>query len=59
MHIPSGMRTKLRMWCEPSDGGYIPLISVERAGAQTGALDQAFRYRMLRVASRSMQGVLA
>jgi hypothetical protein len=51
MHIPSGMRTKLRMWCEPSDGGYIPLISVDRAGAQTGALDQAVRYRKPRVDS--------
>ena len=31
----------LRMWCEPSDGGYTPVMIVDRAGAQTGAFDQA------------------
>ena len=31
------------MCCEPVDGGYSPLMMVVRAGAQTGAVDQALR----------------
>jgi plastocyanin domain-containing protein len=33
----------LRMCWAPVDGGYTPEMIVVRAGAQTGAVDQAFR----------------
>jgi hypothetical protein len=32
-----------RMCSEPVDGGYTPEMIVVRAGAQTGAFDQALR----------------
>jgi hypothetical protein len=31
----------LRMFSDPVDGGYMPEMIVVRAGAQTGAFDQA------------------
>ena len=31
------------MCSDPVDGGYMPLMMVVRAGAQTGAVDQALR----------------
>jgi hypothetical protein len=37
------MSIALRMCSEPVDGGYTPLMMVVRAGAQTGAFDQACR----------------
>ena len=39
----SGMRTSLRMCSPPVLVGYTPEMIVVRAGAQTGAFDQAVR----------------
>ena len=39
----------LRMCSAPSDVGYIPEIIVVRAGAQTGAVDQAALQGLLRL----------
>ena len=43
MRIEEGSRVIERMCWAPVDGGYSPLMMVVRAGAQTGAVDQARR----------------
>src|SRR6187455_2811276 len=53
------METSLRICSAPNAGGYIPLIIVVRAGAQTGAFDQHRLYRNPRPASPSSTGVFA
>ena len=37
----AGRRVSERICSEPVEGGYMPLMMVVRAGAQTGAFDQA------------------
>ena len=54
----AGNLVMLRMCSEPVEVGYKPEMSVVRAGAQTGAFDQAFRYRSPRAAKRSRFGVV-
>ena len=57
--MPAGRLVMLRMCSEPVLGGYTPEIMVVRAGAHTGAFDQALRYLMPRAASLSRFGVSA
>lgn len=42
MRTPAGMGTIERMWWAPRAQGSMPLMMAVRAGAQTGAFDQAF-----------------
>ena len=48
-----------RMWCEPMDVGYMPVMIPERAGAQTGVTAKARVKRAPSAASRSRFGVTA
>jgi len=45
------------MFCVPSVEAYIPVMSVDRDGAQTGALANALRYSTPSEASLSRFGV--
>ena len=49
----------LRMCCPPVDGGYMPEMIVVRAGAQTGAHDQARLKSIPFRANASTFGVVA
>ncbi len=49
----------LRICSPPHEGAYRPVISVVRAGAQTGAFDQQCRYRSPWAANLSTLGVVA
>jgi len=47
------------MWWVPSDDEYMPVIIVELAGAQTGALANACSYTIPSFAKASRYGVFA
>ncbi|MNY73959.1 hypothetical protein D3C86_2128720 [compost metagenome] len=49
----------LRICSVPREGGYMPVMSVLREGAHTGAVEKAFLYRILPVANWSRLGVVA
>ena len=54
-----GRAAWLRMCSPPNEGGYIPVISVVRAGPQTAALAKVLVYLTPLAARASMVGVLA
>jgi hypothetical protein len=49
----------VRMWWVPIEIGYMPVITADRAGAQTPAVEKAFSQMQPSPASRSSRGVRA
>ena len=54
-----GLVCWVRMWCVPIEIGYMPVITAERAGAHTPAVEKAFGQRQPPAARRSTFGVRA